>query len=243
MGKERRKEITAGSLWMGVQYAAAYTPDPDARRQAKAMISTPARESLNARKSWQKLMLILACNFRPGDLVVTLTYREQHLPRTREDADKQLTGFIRALRKKRGVAGTQLKYIRVTEGYHTGGRLHHHLILNTTQGDFETIRSLWRWGDDVDITHFGADGAERWAKYLTKEPRVLGRRYVGDRTWRASLHMIKPQILYSFVDTSQALSPPPGAVIIERIECQNSYGRFVSLIAAIPPACKNSGLG
>lgn len=190
---------------------------------------------MNAKRSWQKLMLILACNFSPGDLVVTLTYRDKDLPRTREQADRNLNLFIRKLREKRRSAGKELKYIRATEGYHSGGRLHHHLIINATGEDYELIRSLWqRWGDNVEIDLFGSDGFERWAKYLTKEPREKGRRYVGDRSWRASLHMKKPLTYCEFVPASQSLAPPPGAMILDRAECQNSYGRFVTITAQLP---------
>ena len=126
MAKERRKIIQAGSLWMAVQYTAIHQSNQTARREARAMISSPARESLNAKLSWQKLMLTLACNFVRTDLVVTLTYRDSCLPVRREDADKYLSNFIRQLRKWRNARGSPFIYVRITEGYHSGGRLHHH---------------------------------------------------------------------------------------------------------------------
>ena len=94
MGKERRKVIIAGSLWMAVQYTVARGGNQAAKREARAQISTPARESLNAKLSWQKLMLVLAANFVSSDLVVTLTYRDTDLPRVREQADKRLDYFM-----------------------------------------------------------------------------------------------------------------------------------------------------
>lgn len=235
MSKDRRKVIIAGPLWIGTQYSTAYSSDPGTRREAKALISTPARESLNARLSWQKLMLILACNFESTDLVVTLTYADAHLPAVREEADKRLGLFLRHLRQRRKSRGQALRYVRATEGYHSGDRLHHHLVINATGDDYADIRALWKWGENVEITPFGGDGFERWAKYLTKEPREKGRRHVGDRSWRASVRMKKPIVSYEFVPSSQALESPPGSVIIDRAECQNSYGRFVTLTAV----CKN----
>ena len=232
MAKERRKITVAGPLWMGVQYAAAHSKDPDTNRAAKSQISSPARESLNARLSWQKLMLVLACNFSPGDLVATLTYRDGDLPRTREKADKRLTAFLRRLRSARKQAGEALRYIRVTEGYHSGGRLHHHLIINSTGDDYQMIKGLWeRNGDNVEFQPLGTDGYSQWAQYLTKEPRTLGRRHVGDRTWRTSLHMRKPVIYYDYVHDTDHLQPPAGAHVLDRTECQNCYGRFVSITA------------
>lgn len=235
MAKERRKIIEAGNLWMAVQYTAIHARNQTARRDARTTISNPARESLNAKLSWQKLMLTLAANFKKTDLVVTLTYRDKDLPVRRDDADRKLTNFIRALRKYRNEHRQTLVYARITEGYHSGGRLHHHLILNATGDDFSIIRELWQKnGDDVDFECFGADGAERWGKYLTKEPREKGRRYVGDRTWRTSQHMRKPTVTSYYVEEGDDLKPPDGAFITDKAEVQNCYGRFCHMMAVLP---------
>lgn len=235
MAKQRRKVIQAGSLWMAVQYSAIHTQNQHARREARAQISTPARESLNAKTSWQKLMLLLAANFRPDDLHVSVTYRPKDRPMNREEADKRFSLFIRWLRAERRACGQELKYVRVTEGYHSGGELHHHMIINSTGNDFDVIRKLWsRWGDNIDFEQFGIDGPERWAKYLTKEPRIKGRRHVGDRTWRASRNLIRPHPQSEWVSESDELTSPPGAYILDSAECKNMYGHFRYLMARLP---------
>lgn len=236
MAKERRKIIIAGALWMAVQYTAIRGENQSARREARMQISTPARESLNAKLSWQKLMLILAANFRRQDLLVTLTYRDGCLPIHREAADRRLSYFIRALREHRRARGQPFVYVRITEGYHSDGRLHHHLIVNATGEDYEVIRELWaKNGDDVDFEQFGLDGAERWAKYLTKEPREKGRRHVGDRTWRTSRNVRKPvRNPLVYVEEGDDLAPPPGATVLDKAACENCYGRFTYLMARLP---------
>lgn len=238
MPKERRKVIQAGRLWMAVQYTVIHTQNQTARREARTQISTPARESLNAKLSWQKLMLILAANFKSDDLVVTLTYRDEDLPVRREDSDRRLSNFIRALRAYRRTLGPPnllMPYVRTTEGYHTGGRYHHHFIVNTTGDDYEIIRQLWaKNGDNIDFEPFGPDGAERWAKYLTKEPREKGRRYVGDRTWRTSRGLIRPESESVYVEQGDDLTPPPGAFVTDKAECTNSYGHFCYMMAMLP---------
>jgi hypothetical protein len=235
MAKERRRVIQAGKLWMAVQYTAIHSGNQAARREARTQISSPARESLNAKLSWQKLMLTLAANFKTTDLVVTLGYRDDNLPKRREDADKKLSNLIRALRLHRRQLGQELIYVRVTEGYHSGGRLHHHLIVNATGDDYALIRSLWQKnGDNVDFESFGRDGAERWGKYLTKEPREKGRRYVGDRTWRASIHMKKPVVTIELVRSGEPLQPPAGAFVTDSTQCDNCYGRFCHMMAILP---------
>ena len=220
---------------MAVQYTAIRADNQNARREAKAQISSPARESLNAKLSWQKLMLLLAANFKSTDLVVGLSYRDENLPARREDADRLLSNFIRALRQQRTAAGQSLVYVRVTEGYHSGGRLHHHLIINGTGEDYDMIRGLWKkHGDNVDFEAFGSDGHERWGKYLTKEPREKGRRYVGDRTWRASIRMNKPTVTSELVSPEEPLVPPAGAFVVDSTQCENCYGRFCHMMAVLP---------
>ena len=249
MAKEKRKVIQAGRLWMAVQYTAIHTQNQTARREARSMISTPAREALNAKTSWQKLMLVLAANFKSTDLVVTLTYRDEDLPLTREAADKRLSNFIRAFRtaRKSHSPPDTVIYVRVTEGYHSDGRLHHHLIVNATGDDFNLIRQLWaKNGDDIDFEQFGHDGAERWAKYLTKEPRTKGRRYVGDRTWRCSRGMKRPDPSFEYVEKGDNLTAPPGAFVTDKAECTNSYGHFCYMMALLPEEklnSENSSLG
>lgn len=234
MGKERRKIIVAGSLWMAVQYT-AIGGSSGQKREVRSRISSSAREAINARTSWQKLMLILAANFSPGDVVASLTYRDEDYPRNREEADKRLDYFIRQFRAKRRKQGEELVYARVTEGYHANGRLHHHLIFNGTGKDYDAVRKLWkRNGDDVEFEAFGADGAIRWAMYLTKEPREKGRRHVGDRTWRTSRNVKKPVVKPEYVEDGAALSPPPGSFILDRTECENCYGRFAHIMARLP---------
>lgn len=231
MAKERRKIMRAGNLWIGVQYYAPYNRDPRASREAKRLITSPAKEAINARRSWEKFMLLMAANFGPRDLVCTLTYRDDNLPRTREEADKRLTAFIRKLRAARRETGDALYYIRVTEGFHAGGRFHHHLVLNSTGADFRRIRELWQWGSDLDFKMIRDDSYMGWAQYLTKEPREKGRRQIGDRTWRASVGLRKPTTEWSYVDEKDKLLPPAGANILERTECANGYGRFTTITA------------
>ena len=235
MAKERRRVIQAGKLWMAVQYTAIHSGNQATRREARSQISSPARESLNAKLSWQKLMLTLAANFNRSDLVVTLGYRDADLPRRREEADKKLTNFIRVLRQQRKQSGQELIYVRVTEGYHSGGRLHHHLIINATGQDYDIIRQLWdKNGDNIDFEPFGSDGPERWGKYLTKEPREKGRRYVGDRTWRTSIHMKKPDTISILVEEGDDLTPPAGSYVTDKAEVVNCYGRFCHMMAILP---------
>jgi len=227
MAKERRKILRAGRLWYALQYTSLRGGSPPSERRAKADISSEVRERINFRTSRDKLWLILEATFSPSDLWVTLTYRDINLPRCREDAEKRMAAFIKALRTVRKQNGHDMVYVWNTEGYHSGGRLHHHLFINSTICDYTTIRDLWKKnGDDIDILPFSCKSAFAHAEYTTKEPREMGRRHVGDRMWRASRNVKRPIITYEDAEPDEALTPPAGAFVQTTQRIDNAFGRF-----------------
>ena len=228
MAKDKRVIFQAGRLWYAKQYTPLRGASPPSERRERQRYSTQVRETINFRTSYEKLWLILECNFKWNDLFVTVGYSDDALPKTREAADRRLSYFIRALREYRRSRGQELVYVRVTEGFHTGGRLHHHLILNAVGDDFE----LYCRKDP--IAH---------AMYITKEPREKGRRHVGDRTWRVSRNCKRPIIIREDVAADSELCEPIGAHVQLREESNNSFGRFQYIRAVLKADAPNSGLG
>ena len=129
------KQVRAGRLVCAVVYTTPTAGDSDRARAQKQKASTAAREKLNARTSFQKLERMLAANFDTGDLFVTVTYDDKHLPDGRDRAVRKVRSFLSKLRAARKERGQPLHYIYVTEGCCPGGRLHHHLVLNSTGDD------------------------------------------------------------------------------------------------------------
>lgn len=235
MAKERRKILRAGRLWYAMQYTSLRGGSPPGERRAKTDISSAVREQINFRTSRDKLWLILEATFKPTDLWITLTYRDEDLPRRREDAEKKMKAFIKALRATRKQMDQEMVYVWVTEGYHSGGRLHHHLFINSTVCDYNTIRDLWKKnGDDVEILPFSCKSAFNHAEYATKEPREMGRRHVGDRMWRASRNIKRPEVIYEDVESDDELTAPSGAFVNTTQQIDNSFGRFRYLEAVLP---------
>ena len=114
------KQVRAGRLVYAVVYTTPSALDPPKARAQKQRASTAAREKLNARTSFQKLERTLAANFDNGDLYLTLTYDDKHLPEDREAAIRRIRSFLSKLRKARKARGQLLHYIYVTEGSSTG---------------------------------------------------------------------------------------------------------------------------
>lgn len=231
---KRRKTVRAGRLVMETAYTAALPSDAEHIRQAKTKMSSAARRRLNLKAACRQFELLIAANFDRRDLVVTLTYDDDHLPETRAEAVKCLKKFIRALRQVRKRQGLPtLKYIYVTESKHEHGRWHHHLILNGTGNDMETIRSLWIYGEQVNIDILDDTQYRALAEYFAKEPREAGTSN-GKRMWTPSKGLTRPAVQSDWIDDRTTLEPPPGATILESITERNEWGEYVYLKYLLP---------
>ena len=244
MAKEKRVIFQAGRLWYAKQYTPLYGSGTASDKRERRRYTDKVREAINFRTSYEKLWLLLECNFKWNDLFVTMGYSDDKLPKTKEAAETRLNYFIRDLRAARKRNGQDLVYVRVTEGYHSDGRLHHHLILNATGDDFDLIRKLWaKNGADVDFELYCRKDPVAHAKYITKEPREKGRRHVGDRIWRVSRNCRRPVIIKEDVEPGSRLCAPAGANIQTTNEECNTFGRFQYIRAILPDELPNSDLG
>lgn len=223
------KQVRCGRLVCAVVYTQAAASDAPRARQQKMHASCEAREKLNARTSFQKLERVLAANFDNGDLWVTLTYKDEKLPYSRERSLQRLRKFCAALRTARKKRGEDLKYVYVTEGDHPGGRIHHHMVANSTGADLQEIKALWTQGDvEIERLTFDASNTyEALAVYMTKEPREHGHPKVGERMWTPSLGLLRPEPETISVPDYLTLSAPPDAVAIEyQPPTRNGFGEY-----------------
>lgn len=246
MAKSKRlKTVRAGRLVFGVCYSQALISDAPKARAAKTKCSTAARQKLNFRAAWQKLRLLLCCNFGRGDLYITLTYDDAHLPTNRKAAKKSVQGFIDKLRAARKAAGEDLKYVYVTQELLDDGigrRLHHHMILNagSARKDYELIRSLWTFGDNIEILQLGehsmfTDDFLEIAQYFCRERDPDAKVYnVGDRCWCASRNLARPEVVSEMVDDNVTICAPPGARILDSDHKMNEFGSFDYLVYLLP---------
>ena len=233
---KRLKTITAGRLVVVGCYTIPTPRSTERERKALREISSAAQMTINANRSWQRLELLLAANFGRRDLHVVLTYDDEHLPANRQAAVKRVRKMLPQLRAVRKSRGQELKYIYVTEQLSSeGGRLHHHLIINGTGADLDVLRSLGPYGE-VELEPLDTwQGYEALAKYLTKEPRELGKPEVGARNWAASLGLKKPKVESEIVKDNLTVAAPPGAVILSAPPpVRNEFGEFVVLKYYLP---------
>lgn len=239
MGKNRIKTVRAGRLVYAVCYSQALGSDAPAARAAKNKVSSEARQRLNFRAAWQKLELLLAANFGPEDLFVTLTYDEAHLPEDRAAALNYFKRYVGRLRTAYRRAGAELRYVynveEMPDEADGARRLHHHMVVSRAEA--ETLRSLWA-GGGVQIEHLldgPTDSYEARARYLVKErhPGALGRK-TGLRAWSGSRNLRKPEETSELVADSVTITAPPGAFVLDRRDEGNCYGCYSYIKYLLP---------
>ena len=228
---KRRKTIRAGRLVWDIAYT---EPRPNASKQERKRIREVTEEQIqrtNANTAQRKLEMLMATNFDEGDLVLTVTYRDADLPDSADVTRKHLGKVfaqMRAYRKARGLP--DLKYIYVLEGRHGDHRPHAHIIINAAGGDLELMRSLWIWGDDIQLNYIRERGYDGWAGYLTKERREASLN--GKKQFVGSRNLARPVTTYAWVDDGTTVDVPPGAQVLDEGGGRNEIAscRFVKYL-------------
>jgi len=157
--------------------------------------STEAQKKLNQKHREEKLARLFHANFTPEDLELHLTYEVQ--PENDEEAKRELTNFIRRLRRYLKSHGKcDLKYIAVTERGKRGGRYHHHVTISVIGGsiDRDVLEKLWTDTEGHGYANsrrlqFNKEGLEGLAKYITKSTD----REPGKKSWTASRNLVDPE--------------------------------------------------
>ena len=227
-----KKVIEAGPLVVETIYPAPNPRDTPEVRAGRQKLSSLAQQRMNLKYAWQKLELLIACNFARRDLWVTLTYDDGHLPANRQEAVKRVRAFFRRLRTIRGRRGRPLKYLYCTESKHGDGRWHHHVLINATGDDFRDLVTAWGCGQ-VDIQRIRIDkdkNYETLAKYMCKEQRDN----VGQRLWSGSKNLTRPRTECLRVPEDTPLDVPRGAVTLAEVSERNMYGVYKYIKYLVP---------
>ncbi|GMQ56761.1 hypothetical protein AN1V17_11550 [Vallitalea sediminicola] len=204
----REKKIYCGKKYLEVDIY-PYTKMQDdvcksGRRAKKQKVSVPKQRNLNDKNARRYLTQLANTNFGEQDLHVTATYKNKYLPTTIDEAEKEVSNYLRRLKYRREKEGlTPLKYILVTE-YSIAKenedkpiRIHHHIFINGGLNR-DIVEDLWckrkRKGQKKGerIGYINADrlqpdenGVSALCTYLTKNPN-------GKKRWSSSQNLEKP---------------------------------------------------
>lgn len=240
MAKTKTKKIIhAGAMVVEAVYPRVSRADTGRVRAAKQKASSEAQQRMNNIYSYQKLELMLAANFIPGDLVITLTSDDRHLPKERAQAAAQLKYFRSQLGRLRRGNGQELRMIWSTEHKHGEGRWHHHIVVNATGEDFEDIRRLWIYGDNIEIQRLRVDGEKSYAslaRYMAKEERER----LGLRSWSYTRNCRKPEVETFPVEADTQLQAPKGSTVLEEHSQRTEYSSY-KIIKYLAPGWERRG--
>lgn len=181
------KTIKAGNQFE-VEIYPAFTRKESMGKNLKPR-STSAQKNLNDKNARKKLERLINANFSSGDLWITLTYDNEHLPVSMKEALKNIGNYIRRINYRREKIGlSNAKYIYVTE-YNPGKKIrcHHHIIMDG-ELPMDDVEKLWKCGkrNNVRRTATDEEGAlTGLAKYLAKDP-------AGNKRWCSSTNLRKP---------------------------------------------------
>ncbi len=234
-----KKIIVAGRLVREAIYPRSAARESARIRQAKRRMSTEAQQRINARYSWEKLELMLAANFDPGDLFATLTFDDAHLPPDRKAAAAVLKKFRKTLTEFRKERGEETRIIWSIENAHDAGRWHVHLVVNATGNDFADILRCWPYGTDVEIRKLQVDQEKNYetlARYMCKEARERP----GLRAWSYTRNCRHPETeTFPVPDDAQIEAPQDATVLAEETKrteyADYHYIKYLAAAAADPP--------
>lgn len=166
-------------------------------RAKKMRESSPAQKNLNSKKSRRCFRRLCHANFGKGDLAVTLTCDDDHMPADRDELLKWLKNYIRALKRiwdKEHGSKEYMKYVYVIsnhkgDGSDTKARPHIHMIISGMDRDL--LESKWKKGfANSKRLQFNDGGIAGLAKYMTGQAK-------SERSWGSSLHLVKPEPIVS----------------------------------------------
>lgn len=181
------KTIKAGNQFE-VEIYPSFTKKESTGMNLKPRSST-AQKNLNDKNARKKLERLINANFSNGDLWVTLTYDNEHLPESMKDALKNIGNYMRRINYRREKMGlSNAKYIYITE-YNPKKKIrcHHHLIMDGALS-MDLVEKMWKFGKRNNVRRTQEDedgGLMGLAKYLVKDP-------AGSKRWCSSKNLKKP---------------------------------------------------
>ena len=204
----REKKIYCGPEYLEVDlYNYTQTEDEKARsgqRSKKEVKSTPKQVDWNDINARRRFTWLVNTNFGADDLHVTLTYSNEHLPPTVEDAERELRNYLRRVAYKRNKAGLPpLKYITIpactfkADGV-TPARIHHHIIMNGGL-DRDALEDLWRKRRErkhpkgAKIGYANADRLQPGENGLAALCEYLAKQTGGKKRWSSSQGLEQPE--------------------------------------------------
>lgn len=201
------------------------------RRKERERISSEKKQLSNFKAAQNRFRALVYGNVKPTWTLVTLTFDDAHVPRSKRAVIPYWKHFASAVR--RWVKNTSLKewkYFRIIEDKHGSGRPHIHLLTNVPLSMREDFLTIWEYGSfdcqemkRVDMDCAGNVDAAGLYRYLSKE-----RRDVDERLYTTSKNLVRierrPVEAVSDSTEIGSIPLPTNHYILDRQEWHTMYG-------------------
>lgn len=226
------KEIKAGDQFEVEMYPQFRKMLEVPQNGQKIMRDNRAQNNLNDKNSRKFVERKVNANFGDGDIWMTATYDDDHLPPDgdMEAANKDMVNFIGRInyqRKKRGLP--KAKWIYVTEYDKDAAiRWHHHIIMDGGL-DMDIVEQCWKKGRRNEVRRLKRDdnGLSGLANYIVKQKDRLK----SEKRWHCSRGLLNPdiRIVHSKQpEKGQGNYKPIGKYVDGMVKNQNTIGEILA---------------
>ena len=169
--------------------------------KTKRLMSLEKQKILNDKNSKRKLHQVILNNFDSNCFHLSLTYNNDYLPKTEEEAVKVVNNYIRRIKTKLKNSNKEFKYILITETKGKEGenvRIHHHMIVNNvlSRDEYENLWCVGRGKNKKQIGYVNADrlqfneeGVKELVNYICKN---VNNKH--SKKWTGSQNLKRPYI-------------------------------------------------
>lgn len=189
------KEIKAGDQFEVEMYPQFKHMSEVPKEGQKNVKDNRTQNNLNDKNARKFVERKINANFDDGDIWMTLTYDNEHLPLDgdMDAANKDMVNYIGRInyqRKKRGLP--KAKWIYVTEYDKSAAiRWHHHIIMDGAL-DMDIVEQCWKKGRRNEVRRLQKDdnGLSGLANYIVKQKDRLK----SEKRWHCSKGLLNPDI-------------------------------------------------
>ena len=186
------------------------------KRRSRCKPTSDIQAKLNQKNAERKVTRLIHNNFTQKDIALHLTYKNE--PKGLDEAEKNLTNFLRRLKRAYAKRSLEFKYIKTTEYGAKSGRVHHHIILSGGL-DRDVLESMWGFGyANSKRLQFTEEGVTGLAHYIVKDKTQY-------RRWSGSRNLIQPEPIV----TDGKVTMEEIERIMHNIEEHNEYALFENL--------------
>ena len=163
-------------------------------RRGKYKPTSEMQAKLNEKNSIRQLTRLLNTNFKNGDIAIHLTYCDEYLPKTTEEALKTAQNYIRRVKRYRASHGLEpLKFVLVPAGGVNESRYHFHMVMNAGI-DRSLLEDMWKYGyAHSRKLQFTENGVEGLAQYMGRQFKTEQGKSPFKKRWSASRNLINPK--------------------------------------------------